>query len=133
MRQVFTAGLLEDKFAMCLMLPFYGIAQCKRETRAFARTKKMENKVGNLQLTQIHKLSINTQQKKSNMVKIYTKTGDRGMSGIGADGRTRRRKDAPVFAVLGGLQELSSRMGIPAVHVRMSDGDKSVALWIAAV
>lgn len=48
------------------------------------------------------------------MAKIYTKTGDKGMTGL--IGGERVRKDSPVIESVGALDELNAHLGILAVN-----------------
>jgi cob(I)alamin adenosyltransferase len=50
--------------------------------------------------------------KSSSLLKIYTRTGDRGTSALLASGPNRFSKDSLVFEVLGTIDEFSSTIGI---------------------
>ena len=50
--------------------------------------------------------------KSNDLPKIYTRTGDRGTSGLLGSGAKRVSKDSVIFDVLGTLDELSSTIGI---------------------
>lgn len=59
---------------------------------------------------------------KNKPIKLYTKTGDKGESGL-ADG-VRATKSDLVFEVLGGLDELNSHLGVTLVEAKKSINSK---------
>lgn len=56
------------------------------------------------------------------MARIYTRTGDRGETGLGAAGRVR--KDALRIAAIGGLDELNAAIGIARAGMLEGELDK---------